>query len=265
MVDRGRVRRPVRAANPDALLRPPPRRGRGPPCRPRAVRTRRAWHLLVMGVIFGVADAVFFPAMNALFRSSFRSAASRGQRPGPATGQLTLIGPVLAGSSWRSSGVARRSPSTPVRSRSRPRPAGDARRSDAAGSRTGTPVGWRPGAVAPAKAGLLADIRAGAAYAAADPAIRTLLLLSAAFNLAINGPIAVGLPWLAATLRRRRVGLRPDDRGLRPRRPRRRARGRLAPPGAAQGTLLLSSRPASACGWPSRHRPAPLVVLASWP
>ena len=47
------------------------------------------------------------------------------------------------------------------------------------------------------KAGLLADIRAGAAYAAADPAIRTLLLLSAAFNLAINGPIAVGLPWLA--------------------------------------------------------------------
>ena len=50
---------------------------------------------------------------------------------------------------------------------------------------------------APAKAGLLTDIRAGAAYAAADPAIRTLLLLSAVFNLAINGPIAVGLPWLA--------------------------------------------------------------------
>ena len=38
---------------------------------------------------------------------------------------------------------------------------------------------------------------AGARYAAADPAIRTLLILSAAFNLAINGPIAVGLPWLA--------------------------------------------------------------------
>jgi hypothetical protein len=47
------------------------------------------------------------------------------------------------------------------------------------------------------RAGLLADIGSGLAYAWHDPAVRSLVLLVAAFNLAFSGPISVGLPFLA--------------------------------------------------------------------
>jgi len=48
-----------------------------------------------------------------------------------------------------------------------------------------------------APGGLISTIRAGLACAWADPGIRALLLLSAAFNLAFSGPVQIGLPWLA--------------------------------------------------------------------
>ena len=40
-------------------------------------------------------------------------------------------------------------------------------------------------------------IRSGVAFAWRDPAVRSLLLLSGALNFAINGPVSVGLAWLA--------------------------------------------------------------------
>jgi hypothetical protein len=49
----------------------------------------------------------------------------------------------------------------------------------------------------PAKASILASIREGAGYAFGHPGIRSIILIAAALNLATNGPIAVGLPWLA--------------------------------------------------------------------
>jgi MFS family permease len=41
------------------------------------------------------------------------------------------------------------------------------------------------------------EVREGIAYVLADPALRTTLLLSLVLNFALNGPAAVGMPWLA--------------------------------------------------------------------
>jgi len=160
------------------------------------------WQLVVMGIVFGIADALFFPAMNAIVPQIVpveRLPAANGLTQ--ATGQLTtLIGPVIAGVlvalvgsgaafAFDAVSFAIAALALLAMRGGRTLPARDPMPEAASAGDPSSP--------APPKAGLLADIRAGAAYAAADPAIRTLLLLSAAFNLAINGPIAVGLPWLA--------------------------------------------------------------------
>ena len=49
-----------------------------------------------------------------------------------------------------------------------------------------------------ARPGMLSTIATGVAYAWHDPALRSLLLLSAALNFALSGPITVGLAWMAA-------------------------------------------------------------------
>jgi MFS family permease len=45
--------------------------------------------------------------------------------------------------------------------------------------------------------GFLASVRDGVRFALADPPLRTTLLLSLVLNFALNGPAAVGMPWLA--------------------------------------------------------------------
>lgn len=47
------------------------------------------------------------------------------------------------------------------------------------------------------RASLAASLIEGARTVLGDPAMRMLVLLSTAFNLAFTGPVAVGLPWLA--------------------------------------------------------------------
>jgi hypothetical protein len=49
----------------------------------------------------------------------------------------------------------------------------------------------------PAGPSFQAELGAGIRYVAADPAIRTLMLLALVLNLALNGPAGVGIPWLA--------------------------------------------------------------------
>ena len=154
------------------------------------------WHLVVIGVVFGAVDAIFYPALNSIIPFLVpvdRLPAATGLVHG--TSQLmALIGPATAGLLVTAVGV------------------GSAFVIDAAsfgiaalalfairgGGRAiphpGTTAAAEPAAAAPS---LLASIRAGAAYALADPAIRTLILLSAAFNLAFTGPVMVGIPWLA--------------------------------------------------------------------
>jgi len=48
-----------------------------------------------------------------------------------------------------------------------------------------------------ASPGFLATVRAGFGYAWHDPAVRSLILLTAAFNFAFTGPLSVGLPFMA--------------------------------------------------------------------
>jgi MFS family permease len=54
-----------------------------------------------------------------------------------------------------------------------------------------------PGAKAEPAAGLLANIGSGLSFVWGDPAVRSLILLVAAFNFAFTGPLLVGLPYLA--------------------------------------------------------------------
>ena len=54
------------------------------------------------------------------------------------------------------------------------------------------------------------ELRAGIRYVAADPAIRTLMLIALVLNFALNGPAAVGMAWLAD----RRFDAGPSGLGL---------------------------------------------------
>lgn len=158
------------------------------------------WHLVALAVIFGSVDAVFYPALNtivAMLVPPDRLPAANGLVQG--TTQLThLIGPALAGilvaavgtgtafvvdaASFGIAALALFAIAGGRRS-----PAADA--PTLATERLGT-------AVAPG-AGLAASIVEGARYAFRDPGIRAVILLSAAFNLATHGSVAVALPWLA--------------------------------------------------------------------
>ncbi len=58
--------------------------------------------------------------------------------------------------------------------------------------------------------GVLANIGSGLSYAWRDPAVRAIVLLTAAFNFAFTGPVSVGLPYLA----KERFGGGPAEFGL---------------------------------------------------
>ncbi|HEX2142580.1 MAG TPA: MFS transporter [Candidatus Limnocylindria bacterium] len=148
------------------------------------------WHLFVLAAIFGMVDAVFHPALGTIVPMLVSS------RLLPAANALTqamrqlsqLFGPVSAGivvatisigaafvfdaASFAVAAVA----IMLIRGGRRPRADGDGSAET-----------------------LLANVRAGLAYAWSDPAVRSLLLLTAAFNFAFTGPVSVGLPYLAET------------------------------------------------------------------
>ena len=159
------------------------------------------WHVVVMAIVFGIADALFFPSMNAIVPALVpvdRLAPANGLVQG--TIQLTnLIGPVVAGlvvvavgtgAAFAADAVSFAVAALTLTLVRTGRPT-----IDTGAATADDPTGDAP--ATEASNGLLADIRSGLAYAFRDPAIRTLVVLSAVFNFAINGPIAVGLPWLA--------------------------------------------------------------------
>ncbi len=162
------------------------------------------WHLIVLAIVFGSVDALFMPAMNTLVPMlvpTERLPAANALIQG--TAQLAgLIGPAIAGIAVAVAGTA---PAFALDAASFAFAAAMVA-AIRGGRRTGervepvasdTTVVEPPPAESPAPS-LVATIRAGAAYAFADPAIRILILLTAVFNLAINGPISVGLAWLAS-------------------------------------------------------------------
>jgi len=149
------------------------------------------WQLYLMAGIFGVVDAFFYPAISAILPMLVdeptlppANALMQGSQ------QLAaLIGPALAGVvvAFVQTGPAF---------------AFDAVSFAVAATALLFVVGGRrasrPGSGAEgSNPSLLATISAGLGYAWRDPAVRSLILLSAAFNFAFTGPLSVGLPFLA--------------------------------------------------------------------
>jgi MFS family permease len=163
------------------------------------------WHLVAMGVVFGTADALFFPAMNAIVPALIeadRLEAANAIVQG--TIQLTsLIGPAIAGLLVAAVGTG---PAFAIDTASFAvaalcllaiRPVGPGATAGVASTPT-TPDETGPAAVARPRRSIGHEIVAGIRYAASDPAIATLLVLAAALNLAFSGSIPIGLPWLAS-------------------------------------------------------------------
>ena len=153
------------------------------------------WQLYVLALIFGTVDAFFHPALNTIVPMLV---SERLLSPANALVQIMmqlsgLIGPAIAG-------VVVAAVNT-----------GPAFAFDAASFAVATLTMWlvrggrraAPSAASevqhPASDGVLANIAAGLAYAWSDPAIRSLVLLVAAFNFGFTGPLLVGLPYLADT------------------------------------------------------------------
>jgi len=146
------------------------------------------WQLYVLAAVFGIVDAFFWPALSTIVpmlvtedHLPAANALMQGSQ------QLTgLIGPALAGLLVAAVGT------------------GLAFGIDAASFVVAAAAlvlirgGRRAALSEAARPHVLGTVRSGVAFAWRDPAIRSLLLLSAALNFAINGPVSVGLAWLAA-------------------------------------------------------------------
>jgi MFS family permease len=149
------------------------------------------WQLYVLAGAFGVVDALFYPAVNAILpmlvdEPSLPPANALMQGSQQLAG---LIGPALAGVLVA---LVQTGPAFAV---------------DAVSFAVATVAllfvvgGRRPAEAhgigdADAK-DVIASIRAGFDYARRDPAVRSLILLTAAFNFAFNGPLLVGVPFMA--------------------------------------------------------------------
>jgi len=152
--------------------------------------TAQLWHLFVLALIFGTVDALFYPAVNTIVPMLV------GERLLPPANALIqgiqqlagLIGPAAAGVLVAavntgpafvidaiSFGVAATALVFVVGGRRQPRSSG----TDQPAER------------------LLSTIGPGMRYVWKDPAVRSLVLLSAAINLGFTGPIGVGIPYLA--------------------------------------------------------------------
>lgn len=145
------------------------------------------WQLYVLAATFGIVDAFFWPALRTIVPmlvAEERLPAANALMQGST--QLTgLIGPALAGLLVAAVGT------------------GLAFGIDAASFGVAALAlvlirgGRRPPAAEATRPNVLGTIGSGVAYAWRDPAVRSLILLSATLNFAINGPISVGLAWLA--------------------------------------------------------------------
>ena len=145
------------------------------------------WMLYPFALFFGAVDAFFWPAQGTIVPMLVDESdlpAANGLTQG--SQQLTgLIGPAIAGVFVAAVGT------------------GWAFGLDAASFAVASLAlylivgGRRPAGSAEGQPGLLRTIGVGVAYAWRDPAIRSLLILSAAMNFAFNGPITVGLAWMA--------------------------------------------------------------------
>ena len=158
------------------------------------VLTGRAelWQLYLMAGLFGVVDALFYPAMSAILPMLVDEPTLP---PANALMQGTqqfaqLIGPALAGVVVA---IVQTGPAFVIDSVSFA-VATVALLFIVGGRRTTASLRTVDGENGPS---LLATVREGFGYAWSDPAVRSLILLTAAFNFAFTGPLSVGLPFMA--------------------------------------------------------------------
>lgn len=146
------------------------------------------WHLYLMGAVFGVVDALFYPAINSIVPMLVDEEALP-----PANALLQgsqqlagLIGPAIAGFVVA---LVQTGPAFVI----------DSISFAVAATALLFVVGGRRAArgSGEARPSLLGSIREGIGYAWSDQAVRALLLLTAAFNFAVTGPLLVGLPFLS--------------------------------------------------------------------
>jgi MFS family permease len=146
------------------------------------------WMLYPFALVFGAVDAFFWPAQGTIVPmlvSEEELPAANGLTQGAQ--QLTnLLGPALAGVFVAAVGTGWAfgidAASFAIAALALYLIAGGRRAAPAEGSE---------------QPGMLSQIRSGLVYAWRDPALRSLLILSAVLNFAVNGPITVGLAWLA--------------------------------------------------------------------
>ena len=163
--------------------------------------------LAVLGALFGAADALYMPAQQAFLprtveaeRLPSANALLQGTLQMAAMAGPPLAGIVIAiagtGTAFALDAVSFFVAALVILLMG-PAPA----RMEEPAAGVQAPVGTTPASVssAPASAGpsFRAELRAGIRYVAADPAIRTLLLLALVLNFALNGPAGVGMASLA--------------------------------------------------------------------
>ncbi len=151
------------------------------------------WQLVALGLVFGSVEAFFYPALQAMLPRLTDPAelpAANGLLE--VTRHLSgVVGPAVAGVVVAAGGTALAFLIDALSF-------GVAFAALVFVRAGGDPVPSAPAEAAPGRAALLGEIRHGIAYAAHDPAIRAIFVLTAAFNLALVGSFDVGLPWLAS-------------------------------------------------------------------
>ena len=149
------------------------------------------WQLYILAAIFGVFEAFFWPALSTIvpmLTGASQLPAANALMQG--SQQLTgLVGPAVAGLLVA---AVQTGPAFAIDSVSFVVAA--VALLLVTGGRRSRPDAAQTGA---ASEGLFATIRAGIREAWRDPAIRTIFVLTAAFNLAFTGPISVGIAWAA--------------------------------------------------------------------
>lgn len=147
------------------------------------------WQLYLLAGVFGIVDAFFFPAMHTIMPMLVT------ERQLPAANALVqgaeqlaaLIGPALAGLLVA---AVQTGPAFAI----------DAASFLVAALALALLRGGRrsgPLTADGSSRGILGTIGGGIAYAWADPALRSLILVIAAINFAFTGPVSVGMAWLA--------------------------------------------------------------------
>jgi MFS family permease len=147
------------------------------------------WHLYVLAGMFGVVDAFFYPALNTIVPMLVpeRQLAPANALVQGAQQIMGLIGPALAGVMIA---LVQTGPAFAIDAVSFG-VAALALLLISGGRREADPVADAD------RPSVLATIAGGVRAAWADPPVRSMVLLTAAFNFAFTGPISVGLAFLA--------------------------------------------------------------------